>query len=421
MRKLKLKEINLLESRMNKIKVSRTILMLLAMILIAIVLIANVSALEVTPGRTTIDFEPGLQRSVMFSVVNSEKKDIEVVIAVQGELKNDIILQSASSFSMPSFEESRQVSYDLRLPATMEPGLHTGEIVILQLPEEIGTSEAFIGAALAVITQVYVYVPYPGKYAEADLNVINADTGDDVTFVISVISRGEFDLASVKANVDIYNNVGEKIDTFNTNEISVPSGDRREIIHRWNADVAVGTYRAVATLIYDGETVQLEGIFNVGSQELELQQIEVNDFNLGDIAKMEMLVENKWSEPIQGAFAQTNIYNDRGELMADFKSADYDISALTKKVMISYWDTVGVQKGTYDTKIFLKYAGQSVQKDLQLKVKQNKIEIIGLGYVISEDSGGGGNTLLIVLVIGIVVLILVNVLWFFLLRKRLKK
>tara|TARA_Y100000034_G_scaffold131386_1_gene191995 strand:- start:2954 stop:4162 length:1209 start_codon:yes stop_codon:yes gene_type:complete len=401
---------------------NKNILMFLTGLLIAIMLVANVSALGVTPARTTVDFEPGLKRSVVFSVINSERRDVDIVIAVQGELKNNILLQSAQSFSMTSAEESRQVAYDLSLPATMKPGLHTGEVVILQLPDEIGTSEAFIGAALAVVTQVYVYVPYPGKYAEASMNIINANAGEDVTFIIPVVSRGEFDLVSVKANIDIYNKVGEKIDSFNTNEISVPSSKRREIVHKWKSDVFPGIYRAVATLIYDGETIQLEKVFNIGNQELELQQIEVNDFSLGEIAKMEMLVENKWSEPIQGAFARTNIYNDRGELMADFKSPSYDIPALTKKVLVSYWDTAGVRTGTYNSKIFLKYADKSVQTDLQLKVEQNRIEIIGLGYVISEDSrGGSGNTLMIVLVIGIVVLILVNLLWFFLLRKRLKR
>jgi hypothetical protein len=105
--------------------------------------------------------------------------------------------------------------------------------------------------------------------------------------------------------------------------------------------------------------------------------------------------------------------------MADFKSANYDIPALSKEVMVSYWDTAGVRVGTYDTKVFLKYGAKSIPSDLQLKVEQNRIEVIGLGYVISEEAGGD-NTLMFVIVVGIIVLILVNVLWFFLLRKRLK-
>ncbi|MAH46316.1 hypothetical protein CMI37_10825 [Candidatus Pacearchaeota archaeon] len=393
----------------------------LAMILlIGIMLVANVSALGITPARTTIDFEPGFQREVGFSVLNSEGKDMSIVVYVQGEL-NASIGVSENTFQMSASEESRQLSYNVNLPAKLSPGLHIGEVVVMQLPGKSGTSEAFIGAALAVVTQLYVQVPYPGKYAEATLNIINANQGDEVVFVIPVLSRGEFDLVSVKANVDIYNKMGEKVDSFNTNEISVDSGARREIVYKWEADVPVGAYRALATLIYDGEVVQLEGGFNVGSEVLDLQGIDVRDFSLGDIAKLEMLVENKWSEPIRGAYTQTEVYNKDGEVSADFKSPEYIIPALSKEVMISYWDTSGVKAGTYDTRVYLKYGDVSIPNDLKLKVEQNKIGIIGLGYVISADSEGGGNTLVVVLVIGIVTLVLINLLWFFFLRKRLRR
>jgi hypothetical protein len=173
--------------------------------------------------------------------------------------------------------------------------------------------------------------------------------------------------------------------------------------------------------MYDGELISLEGEFNIGLETLELKQIEVNDFSLGDIAKMEMLVENKWSEPIVGAYTQTEIYNEDGGLAADFKSANYDVPALSKELMVSYWDTAGVKKGTYNTQVFLKYSDVSIPTNLKLKVEENRIEIIGLGYVISADSKGGSNTLMIVLVIGIITLVLINLLWFFILRKRLKK
>lgn len=388
--------------------------------LAGLMLISNVFALGVTPARTTLDFQSGLEKTISFSVLNSEQRDINLVVTAQGELKDYIEIRE-SSFSMSETEGSREISYTLSLPDKIKPGLHTGEVVILQLPEVSGTSKAYIGAALAVTSQIHIYVSYPGKYAEADLNIVNAEKGGEVVFIIPIISRGEIDLVSVKANIEIYSKLDEKVANFNTVEISVLSGERQEIVHKWKADVGVGTYRAVVTLIYDGETINLEKQFNVGTSDLELQQIEVNDFNLGGIAKLEMLVENKWSEQISGAYTQTEVYNKKGEVMADFKSPNYDILALSKKAMISYWDTAGVKQGTYETKVFLKYGESSTQKNLKLKVAENKIEVIGLGYVISSDGGGGSNSLMIILIIGIGVLILINLLWFFILRKKLKK
>lgn len=385
-----------------------------------IFLIGSVSALGVTPARTTIDFEPGLKRTVDFSIINSEHKDATLIISPQGDLNASISLKE-NSVTMSSTEESKQLSYEVNLPNELSPGLHVAEIVILQLPEKSETSEAYIGAALAVVTQLYVYVPYPGKYAEAALNIVNAGQGEDAVFIIPVVNRGEFDLVSVKANIDIYNKLNEKITSFDTATISVRSKEKKELVSKWRADVPIGTYRAVVTLTYDGETINLEKQFNIGNKELELQQLEVNNFRLGDIAKLEMLVENKWSEQISGAHVQTQIYNEKEELVADFSSANYDIPALSKKLMVSYWDTAGVKPETYSAKVFLKYADISTQKNLQLKVSEDRIEVIGLGYVVSSEGTSKNDNLVLVLIVGIVILILMNLFWFLLLRKRLKR
>lgn len=393
--------------------------------IVLLLLVPGVFGLGVTPARTTVDFQPGLERSVSFTVVNSEKKDLNLVLFAQGELNESISLP-VNTVSVSASEETKQLIYNVKLPQELRPGLRKGEVVILQLPDKTGNSDAFVGAAVGVATQLHVYVPYPGKYAEADMNVVNAEKGGDATFIISVVSRGDLGLSNVRANIDIYNKLGERVTTFNTNSIDLAPGEAREIVSKWKADVPVGTYRAVATVIYGGdEPITLEKQFNVGSSVLELQQVEVNDFSLGEIAKLDMLIENKWSEPIVGAYAHTQIFNEEGEVMADFKSPNYDIPPLTKTVMTSYWDTAGVKEGTYETVVNLVYGSdKSNRQDLKLKVSENEIEVIGLGYVISERSSGGGddgNGLVTILIIAVVVLILINVSWFLFFRRKLKK
>ena len=392
------------------------------LLLVIILLIENVYALGVTPARTTIDFSPGLEKTVSITIINSEHKDMNLVIYAQGELNSSIFLNE-NSIKISAEEESKQLSYNIVLPGNLPPGLNKGEVVILQLPEKSGTSEAYVGSALAVVTQLYVYVPYPYKYAEASLNIVNAEKDGEAVFIIPVVNRGELGLDSVYANVDIYNELNSKVASFNTVKISLESGERKEIVHKWKADVPIGTYRAVVTLSYDEGTINLEKQFNVGSPDLELQQIEVNDFSLGEIAKFEMLIENKWSEKISGTYSQTEVYNKKGEVMADFKSSNYDIPALSKKIIVSYWDTVGVSEGNYETKVYLKYGEKSFQKNLELKVSENNIEAVGLGYVISsaKSDSGGGSSLVFFLIVVIVVLILINILWFLFLRKKIKK
>ena len=406
-----LKVINLKEDFMNRAFV---------FLLVGIFMVSSVCALGVTPARTTLDFEPGLSRSVDFDILNSGSEDMKIVFSAQGELAEYISL-GVSEAEISAVEGSRSFSYNLNLPSELTPGLHTGEVFALQLPSGATSEGSQILATLAVRTQVHLYVPYPGKYANAKMYVYGADVGEEVRFVIPVVSAGEFDLTSVRANVDVYNKLGEKVASFNTDSVSVASGARKELVYNWKADVPIGDYIAKASLIYDDGTLDLEEQFSVGSKELELQEISVNDFSLGEIAKLEMLVENKWSEPIGGAYVETKIMNDRGGVVSSFKSASYDVGALAKEVFVSYWDTAGVKVGTYETEVAINYADKSSKKGLRFDVEKNKLTVIGLGYVISADSGGDSNTLMYLLIGAVVVLILINLLWFFLFRKRFKK
>lgn len=384
-------------------------------------LVSSVYALGVTPARTTMDFEPNLKRSVEFEVLNSEGKDMTLTaMVVNGELDKYINIPIKEIF-ISSWEKSKKFSYEINLPGSLSPGLHKAEILIIESSGENDLAETQVLATLAVVTQLHVYVPYPGKYANADMVVYNANQGENVLFVFPVVSAGEFDLTSVRANVDIFNSMGEKIDSFTTSTISVPSGEKKEIVYEWKADVPVGNYRATAGLIYDEGVVNLEKQFTVGSKELELKEIRVNNFQLGQIAKLEMLVENKWSEPISGVYIETKIKKDNGDIVSLFQSPSQSIEALSKQIFASYWDTAGVKEGTYETEVSINYADKSSKNNLKFKVEKNELVVLGLGYVVSEDSNGSDNTLVIVLVIVVVVLIMLNLLWFLIIRKRLKK
>jgi len=410
---------------MIKIKIYKNNFNAIRFLIASIVLISLISfsqALGVTPGLKTINFEPNLNKQFDFSIVNTEKKDMNIIVYVQGELNQSIYL-SENSFFMSAGEELKQLTYEARLPSDLTPGNHGADIVVLQLPDKSQSGEAFVGTALAVISKVNVVVPYPGKYVDADLNINNANEAGEVTIVVPVTSRGNLDIVSLRANIDIYNSLLEKITTINTEERSLASSERAELVANWISNSPPGVYNAIVTVIYDGETVKLEKQFNVGQNDLELQEINVRDFSLGEIAKFEMLVENKWGEVIKGAYAQTQVFDNDGKVMADFKSPTYDVPALTKNVLTSYWDTGGVSVGTYDASIFIRYGEKSSQKDFQFKVSENALDIIGLGYVISSSSTkpGGSSSFTIILIVIVIVLVLLNITWFLMLRKRIKK
>jgi len=386
-------------------------------LIIVILCCSSVFAIAISPGRTTLEFRPGLEEEVGFSIANSEGKEVNLVIAAQGELEDSVFIEEKSVKILPG-EDMKRVSYNVRLPQELNPGVHTAEVVVLQLPEAGSLGETFIGAAVAVITQLHVNVPYPGKYAEADLNILAPDSEGKMQFVIPVYNRGEFDLVSVRATIDIYTSLNEKVATIETDRVGIVSDLRKDLVAVWDARAASGAYKAVVTVIYDESTLEVEKDFNVGLRKLRLENIEVNDFSLGDIAKFEVLVANEWGENVEGVYAEMEIYNERGGMIADFKSPTYDISSLEKILMTAFWDTKGVREETYDSTLFLRYGDSAEQQDLQLDVRDDEILIVGFGYNISPTGGESG---LVKVLIGlVVVLVLANVSWFVYLRKRLK-
>lgn len=393
----------------------------ISLILLFVLLATNVFAIGITPGKTDIDYNPGTFREIEFTVVNTDAQDSDFVVLIQGDL-NESVSVSEVSFKMVTGESEKKLKYKIDIPNSLSPGLHKAEIVVVQLPRKSGTGGAFIGAAVAVATQAHVFVPYPGKYAEASLDVLGPDADGSVTFVIPITSRGDLDLVRVSADIDIYSSLNEKIDSVRTNQIEIKSGERKEIAVVWKGDAPPGPYRAVATLIYDEQTLKLEREFELGQQVLDVSSIVVNDFSLGGIAKFEILVENKWNREISGTYSEMQIFNSKGDIMAEFKSPTYNIPALSKMVMVAFWDSEGVKAGLYDSTLFLKYGSKSDQRELQLEVSNNKINVIGIGYVISEGSSPGlfSNPIVVILAVGIAILIIINLLWFIFLRKKLK-
>ncbi len=189
--------INLLENMMSKAGIRGLVLGVCL-----IFMIGSVFALGVTPARTTVDFEKNMKRNIGFDILNSGGGEIKVVFSAQGDLAEYITLPVKEDVISG---EKKSFVYDLNLPSELSPGLHTGEVFAMQLPSGSTSEASQILATLAVVTQVHLYVPYPGKYANAKMYIYSANVGEEVRFVIPVVSAGEFDLSSVRANVDVFN------------------------------------------------------------------------------------------------------------------------------------------------------------------------------------------------------------------------
>ncbi|MGD9276937.1 MAG: hypothetical protein PVJ67_07235 [Candidatus Pacearchaeota archaeon] len=394
------------------------ILVLVLGFIFLVLTIQNISSIGITPGRTTVNFEPGLTKDVSFSIINSEHKDMSVVFMVRGDLA-DYVTLARTYTEISKDEDSKSFSYAINLPQRIEkPGLYEIEIVALEAPSDIKEKGTFVGATVSVVTQLHIYVPYPDKFLDADINVVESE--GKTNFLIPVVNRGKLDIAEAKAVIDIYDGAENKIDSIETNSLTINSLERKELSVTWDVGVNPGRYKAIVTIRFDNEISTVLKEFNVGEMFLEVLEINVKDFSLGEIAKFDALIENKWSSNLRDVYLNIVVYNAEGEVMADFKSPTYDIGKLTKSELVAYWDTAGVHEGTYDGKLILRYGEKSTERNIELKITDDSIEVSGLtGHVVIGEKGTFSLTNILIIVI--ILLVLINIIWFFLIRRIIKK
>lgn len=387
-------------------------------LLLAIVLFAGiVSSLGVTPGRTTLEYNPGETKDIKFSVLNSENRNMDLEIKKAGELKEYIELKK-EEISMTSEEGSKDTSYKIKIPDDMDPGLHEGKVIIKRKKDSHEVSDgAKIGTALAVVTQVRFYVPYPGNYLEASLSIESSE--DKTVFHIPVENKGKNHLKGVRAKVRVFDGE-EKVTEFSTDSIDIAKEERKEIVSDLKENLSKGRYTAKVSVLYGEKSVELESPFMIGSKTLDLKGLEVNDFSLGEVAKINMKLKNKWSEIIKDVYAETNVY-EKDNLIASFKSPTHDIPGLEERNFVLYWDTKNVDKGVYNTDVLLNYEKRIQKESLRLNVTENDIRPVGTGYAVSGEDTEDDSSLIFILGLVIGVLVLVNIFWFLVLRRKLRK
>lgn len=373
-------------------------------VMLIVMLIPLVCALGVTPGRNTLDFSPNLEKSFSVLVLNTEAKDFSVVLSVEGDLV-DYVNVSEDKIDFLADEKSKEISYSIKLPRGLSPGLHKAEISITEVPSDFKSSGVSITTTISVVTQLYIYVPYPGKYLEGRGDIVNK--GTSAVFYIPVISRGEEKINEAYCEIEIY---GEetRLGKIESNRISIEKGERKELTAEWQGEP--GKYKAVISLIYDGKIETIEKEFNLGLENVDVLGVSVNEFKLGDVAKIKILVQNKESGEITEAEANMKIYGAENDKVADLKSEKYSIPAKSNKEMNIYWDTEKVDKGEYGSNLKINYEDKFVEKNLKIDVKEDSMTFRGVGFVIAPDAEGKMSmSSILYIIIGF--LVLVNLGW----------
>ena len=384
---------------------------LMAWVAMFLILSSLCIAIGVSPIRKIIDFEPGEEHDLELKITNDGQKDIKAIIYARGDLTEYVgIVDSLVTLSKD--ESEKYARYKLILPTNFEkPGVHKTDLVVMEYPSSFGTDqETMVRATASVVSELWVRVPFPGKYAEAIVYIDSENVGEDVNFAVAVMNFGKEDIKKVKAKIKILGATYEEIAVIETSEESIKSKDQTKLTATWFADVNPGKYHVVIEITYDDKKLILEENFEVGKLFIGIKRIDVEDFSLGQVAVFDILLESKWNENINNVYGDMTVLDESGTEYTKFKTASVDIPSMGEGLLKAYWDTKGITIGKYNLRLLIHYAEKVTEKLIETEVNIDSIRTeLGPTAQVIAANGTGRDTLLTILVI---ILILINVGWF---------
>lgn len=362
----------------------------LALVLLMFFLLSSffVSAIGVVPSSYDITYEAGKSISYQLKIVNNDKQSKQVFIYAEGELSSNIGFDK-SILDFTAGEESKIITVTVSQPTSVsKQGKIESKIVVREIPSGGGQ----ISASTSVVSKLTLVVPYDKSYAEAKLFVGNFESGKQNNFVVEVTNLGSQDITSSRSMLSVIKaRTGEELVTLLSEEARIPKSSKRLFTISWTPSVPNGVYEVKALTIYDGKSVEDTKTFSIGSQSISIQGINVQNFNLGGIAKFDVLLKNDWGEKINDVYAEIQVF-DGNNLFASSTTQTVSLEALQTQQVNAYWDTNKVIPGKYDLKISIFYNGKVSERTFPIIVKQDSIDTGFTGNVIGGSSSSGKNS-----------------------------
>ncbi len=376
--------------------------------LIFLLILPFVSSVALLTGKEIIYFEPGLEKTIPFTVNNNDKVDKIIELrattnsdALKGILdemisfrENDVIIKKGEKYEFIA---------DLKLPESLPYGTHEIYIRISDTdPNKKQTGMIFRGIVSLRIT---MYSLYSGKYVVGNLmRIEDVNIGEVLKIGTEMRNAGTEDIENLRSRVDIYDGdilVGSAYSDYSYlafKNIVQPIA-RLSITKE---DYEIGQYTAKAYAEYDGETKDLDSQmnFNVGTLSISILNITSRKFENNKINKFDIEVESKWNKPAD-VYADIILTDLSGVEIIKFKTETVTVGGWGKGKIPVYFDAKGIENDNYMLKIILNYEEKTSLRTFIVHVTDT-----GDAEIVDEMPGMPKTTLLIVVLLSVIVLLL---------------
>tara|TARA_Y100000310_G_scaffold345487_1_gene465554 strand:- start:1532 stop:2728 length:1197 start_codon:yes stop_codon:yes gene_type:complete len=365
-----------------------------------------VIALGVSPTQKIVYYDGSEYFGKFFIFNDGGSKTVS--IGKSGDLADYLVLER-KSINFNEGETMKVVGYTLDVPKNVARSGDNYITFIISESSDPSSTGTFVGASLNLLTSVLLRVPYPDKYVEPKLRFINGDQGGRVILIVTVSNRGPETIDKIKVDLKILNPSGDIIDKLGTTHTNLENGRNEDLRMVWHANVDPGSYDVDAVIRYDGKKTKVEGSFLVGEKKIDIKEIFIDKFKLGDsVAKFGIKLQNNWNEDIGDVYAIVYLYDLNGNLITSAKTKKTEVYSRGATILEGFLDTGSLDEGTYESIITLHYGKRSLERVIKMEVGSKKISFKGSGMVIHGFDYGINSGF----IAGLIILVFINIVWF---------
>ena len=378
--------------------------------------ILNVYAIGVSPGRRILDYNPDSIVETYIQIHNREGEKKTVDILVKGNLAQYITIDN-KEIQFDKGETIKTVPLKIVIPRDLSPGRKEGIVEISEKETlDVVEDSTAIGARLQVLSFIILDVSVIGKYAGLNLNIVPNEV--ETKFLSTVVNEGRELIQSAKLMIHIYKS-STLINELESDTFSLLVGERKEIT--FNSVLDDGSYNIISVLNYDGKVYKVENKLKIDFKKLlEVISVGVDEFNLGEIAKIGINVKNIGQYKVDDLYAVMEIYGNRDKI-AEITSERLEINIGENALLNVYWDTKNIRIGKYNAKVTLYYSDKKTENNLEIIVEENNIKtnLLTGGAVVDDDKKTRIKPMTFIAVV-FVLIVIINIILFVRYKKRKK-
>ncbi|MEM2874318.1 MAG: hypothetical protein QW063_02660 [Candidatus Nanoarchaeia archaeon] len=336
--------------------------------------------LGIMPSRVEFPYEPGAIHNLTLKIVNNDGRPMDIIFVTRGELANYVSYPNLTTH----LENKQQIDLPITftIPDGLKPGLHEALIGPLQLPPAGGRG---ISAVVSVLTQLRVRVPYPGKYAEVELETHDVNLAETEHFKVLLHSYGNETINLAEGKVVVFNDYNLVGEAQLESVQNIAPGSTVEMYGDWKPEEA-GIYRAKAIVDYDGFSAVSENrSFKVGEMVMEIKKVEPQTLISGEINTLIVDVQSKWNAPLTAYATIQLLKSANGGVLAEGGTKTETFQPWETKSLSAYLNLKDVPTGIYPGVVTLYYEGKTTNMSTEFNVvapKEQIVSITGVYYLL---------------------------------------